>query len=353
MAQLIGRGLVGKGLVSGLAGRRIHAGRGLLARLLAITVLPVLGVGLFVALLLGVQRVSALRAIDDSLAGTVSRILATTLDVSELPQVVSQLQAAVSAENVVFVDVRPAGDTVRFFRSKTPETDWALRAAYDEATQARPGDHRFVFHDVRALLYQGAASQVTSPEVRQRLNAFAATLKAHDQAMQVIRAGVYEDAAGRRTLRFADEGQPAASPPAALLPTTTLPAAPGSRLLFTLGVGVNNAEIEALLSRQQGLVIGACTLAALLAAGLAWRATRRIVRPIVQLTRAADRLSLGDLGEAVPLEAPAHTVTELSELAQAIERLRTSLALAMSRLRPSAPAIAPLPAAPRGERREP
>lgn len=351
MAQLIGRGVVGKGpvgrgLVSGLAGRRIHAGRGLLARLLAITVLPVLGVGLFVALLLGVQRVSALRAIDDSLAGTVSRILATTLDVSELPQVVSQLQAAVSAENVVFVDVRPAGDTVRFFRSKTPETDWALRAAYDEAVRARPGDHRFVFHDQRALLYRGAASQVDSPEVRQRLNAFAATLNAQDQVMQVIRAEVYEEASGRRTLRFADDGQPG----------TSLLAAPGSRLIFTLGVGVNNAEIEALLSRQQGLVIGACTLVALLAAGLAWRATRRIVRPIVQLTRAADRLSLGDLGEAVSLEAPAHTVTELSELAQAIERLRTSLALAMSRLRPSAPATqlqTTLPTAPRGERREP
>ena len=318
-------------MVPGLVGRRVHAGRGLLARLLAITVLPVLGVGLFVVLLLGVQRVSALQAIDDSLAGTVARILATTLDVSELPQVVSQLQAAVSAENVVFVDVRPAGDTVRFFRSKTPETDWALRAAYDEAVQTRPGDHRFVFHDQRALLYQGAASQVGSPEVRQRLNAFAATLKAQDQVMQVIRAEVYEDAGGRRTLRFAEDGQPA----------SLLLAAPGSRLIFTLGVGVNNAEIEALISRQQGLVIGACTLAALLAAGLAWRATRRIVRPIVQLTRAADRLSLGELGEAVSLEAPARAVTELSELAQAIERLRTSLALAMSRLRPQSSILQP------------
>ena len=345
MAQLIGRGVVPR-----LVGRRIHAGRGLLARLLAITVLPVLGVGLFVALLLGVQRVSALRAIDDSLASTVARILATTLDVSELPQVVSQLQAAVSAENVVFVDVRPAGDTVRFFRSKTPETDWALRAAYDESVRARPGDHRFVFHDQRALLYQGAASQVDSLEVRQRLNAFAATLSEQDQVMQVIRAEVYEDASGRRTLRFADDGQPAPS-----LPTTLPPAAPGGGLIFTLGVGVNNAEIEALLSRQQGLVIGGCTLAALLAAGLAWRATRRIVRPIVQLTRAADRLSLGELGEAVSLEAPARAVTELSDLAQAIERLRTSLALAMSRLRPHPQATqlqTTLPAVLRGERRE-
>ena len=341
MAQLIGKGLAGVGFVPRLAGCRTHIGRGLLARLLAITVLPVLGVGLFVALLLGVQRVSALRAIDDSLASTVARILATTLDVSELPQVVNQLQAAVSAENVAFVDVRPAGDPVRFFRSKTPETDWALRAAYDASVRARPGDHRFVFKDQRALLYRDAASQVDSPEVRQRLNTFAATLKAQDQPMQVIRAEVYEDAAGRRTLRFADDGQP----------STLLPVAPGGRLIFTLGVGVNNTQIEALLSRQQGLVIGACMLAALLAAGLAWRATGRIVRPILQLTRAADCLSLGELGEAVSLEAPAQTVTELNELAQAIERLRTSLTLAMSRLRPQPPT--PPSAAFRSERREP
>ena len=304
----------------------VRAGRGLLSRLLAITVLPVLAVGLFVALLLGVQRVSALRAIDDSLASTVARILATTLDVSELSQVVTQLQAAVSAENVAFVDVRPAGDTVRFFRSKTPETDWALRAAYDEAVLARPGDHRFVFHDQRALLYQNAASQVASPEVRQRLNTFAATLTGRDQVMQVIRAEVYEDAGGRRSLRFADDGHP----------NRLLPTRPGTTLIFTLGVGVNNAEIEALLSRQQGWVIGACTLAALLASGLAWRATRRIVRPIVLLTREADRLSLGDLSGPVALDLLGRGVTELSELAQAIERLRTSLALAMNRLRPIA-----------------
>ena len=260
-----------------------------------------------------------------------ARILATTLDVSELPQVVTQLQAAVTAENVVFVDVRPAGDTVRFFRSKTPETDWALRAAYDASVLARPTDHRFVFRDVRAELYRGAAAQVGSPEVRQRLNAYAAALKVQDQVMQVTRAEVYEDSGGRRTLRFADAGQP----------TALLPAAPGGTLIFTLGVGVNNAEIEGLLSRQQWLVIAACLLAALLAAGLAWRATRRIVRPIVLLTRAADRLSLGELEEPVTLEVPARTITELSELALAIERLRTSLSLALSRLRPQVAAPRP------------
>lgn len=296
---------------------RVRRGRGLLTRLLAITVLPALAVGLFVAALLGTERALALRAIDDSLATTVARILATTLDVSELPQVVTQLQAAVTAENVAFVDVRPSGgDGARFFRSKSPDTDWALRAAYDEATRASPGAHRFVFHDDRAGLYRGAANQVSDARVRARLNAVAASLPRGDQRFQVVRAGVYQDLSGRRSLRL----------PGQATPTGTL--------LFELGVGVSNTETERLLVRQQWQVIAATSLVALLAAGLAWRATQRIVRPLVALTRAADRLSLGELEEPVTLLASARTITELSELAQAIERLRTSLALALSRLRP-------------------
>jgi HAMP domain-containing protein len=303
---------------------RRTAGRGLLPRLLTITVLPVLIVGLFVTALLWAERISALRAIDESLASTVARILATTLDVSELPQVVGQLQAAVTAENVAFVDVQPAGDSMRFFRSKSPETDWALRSAYDAATVNSPGSQRFIFHDDRQSLYTAAAAQVRDPGVKARLNGVAAGLPERDQRYQVIRAEVYETFSGVRTLRLPGE------------------AAPPGMLIFALGVGVSNADIEALLFRQQWLVALACALAVLLAAGLAWRATRRIVRPLVALTHAADRLSLGelDLGEldgSVVLAGSARSITELNELAQAIERLRISLSLAMSRLRPQAP----------------
>ena len=311
---------------------RSPAGRGLLGRLLAITVLPVLMVGLFVALLLGAQRMSALRAVDDSLAGTVARILATTLDVSDLSQVAAQLQAAVTAENVAFVDVRPAEGGLRFFRSKSPETDWALRAAYDAAVVRAPGDHRFVFHDDRSQLYRQAAAEVADPAVRERLGRVADALAPGEQAYQVVRAGVYESRQGQRLVRLPGEPVPAGA------------------LIFELGVGVNNAGIERLLGEQQWLVAGACVLAALLAAALAWRATGRIVRPIVQLTRAADRLSLGELGEPVPLTLPGRPITELSELAQAIERLQTSLALAMSRLRPQPGPTGGSPSGPGGRR---
>ncbi|WP_188963896.1 HAMP domain-containing protein [Deinococcus aquiradiocola] len=293
--------------------------RSLLARLLTVTVLPVLLLGLFVAAVLGAERMSALRAVDDSLAATVARILGTTLDVSDLTQVAAQLQAAVTADNVEFVDVRPTGDTLRFFRSKTPDTDWALRRAYDAAQTTDPASHRFVFHDTRLALYRDAAARVTDPAVRDRLNRVADTLSGGDRAYQVVRARVYEDRSGQRALQL--PGDPA----------------PGGTPLFELGVGVSNTGIETLLLRQQWLVVIACTLAALLAAALAWRATRRVVTPIVHLTRTADRLSLGDLQDPVTLDAPTRTITELHDLALAIERLRTSLALAMTRLRPAPP----------------
>ena len=291
-----------------------RAGRSLLARLLMVTLLPVLLVGAAVAALLGVQRMTALRAIDESLAGTVARILATTLDVRDLSQVTAQLQAAVTAPDVAFIDVQPVGGELRYFRSRTPENDWALRPAYDAQLLARPYDHRFVYGgELRTLTL--AAARAAPPAVRARLERQARQAAA-PQVIQLVQASVYQDRSGVRALRLPGEAAP-----------------PGAHI-FDLGVGVSNAEIDALLGRQQWLAAAAGTLSVLLGVTLAWRATRRIVRPIVALTRAADRLSLGDLDGPLTLPTPHHTITELHELAQAIERLRTSLGLALSRLRP-------------------
>ncbi|MBN1352516.1 HAMP domain-containing protein [candidate division KSB1 bacterium] len=56
---------------------------------------------------------------------------------------------------------------------------------------------------------------------------------------------------------------------------------------------------------------------------------RRMSRPIVELTKAADAISLGNFSNAVT----AKTKDEIGELAIAIERMRTSLQKAMDRLR--------------------
>ncbi len=53
-----------------------------------------------------------------------------------------------------------------------------------------------------------------------------------------------------------------------------------------------------------------------------------ISKPVVQLTKAADAISMGKIDTAIEVE----TKDEINELAQAIERMRKSLKKAMERL---------------------
>ena len=73
---------------------------------------------------------------------------------------------------------------------------------------------------------------------------------------------------------------------------------------------------------KRGLVI-------LLVAAIAWFSARAIVTPIMKLTDAAERMSLGDLNVKIDIKSK----DEIGLLAQAIGRMQTSLRLAMSRLR--------------------
>lgn len=120
---------------------------------------------------------------------TVSRLLATTLDVSDLSQVAkTQPHGAMTAKNVVFVDMRLPGAGLCFFRSKSPVTDWELRTAYDEASVAAFAEHRFVLHDDRSALYRQAASGVSHPGVKARLPLVAKTILPDEQMYQMVRA---------------------------------------------------------------------------------------------------------------------------------------------------------------------
>ena len=77
------------------------------------------------------------------------------------------------------------------------------------------------------------------------------------------------------------------------------------------------------------LVLGISLLAALAAALLTLRATRRIVQPIERLVKSAEAISMGDLAQ--PVRADRND--EIGDLAQALERMRLSLESAMERLR--------------------
>ena len=88
-------------------------------------------------------------------------------------------------------------------------------------------------------------------------------------------------------------------------------------------------EVFAALNRVQkfALTLFGCTV--LLVSGIAWFSARAIVTPIMKLTDAAERMSLGELNVKIDIKSK----DEIGLLAQAVGRMQTSLRLAMNRLR--------------------
>jgi len=62
---------------------------------------------------------------------------------------------------------------------------------------------------------------------------------------------------------------------------------------------------------------------------IAWLSARTIVKPIMQLTNAAERMSMGDLEVKIDIKSK----DEIGLLAQALNRMQTSLNMAMERMR--------------------
>lgn len=286
-----------------------------------ITVLPILTLGILIAAYLTAHNRAELSRISASVSYAVASVLATTLDVTDLTQVSTQLRAAVAAPNVAFIDVQPAGDAPRAFISDEPQTDWLLRPQLDAALQAHPTETHFSWPDTRADAYR-AAQATLSPDapqsVRDHLQAAQATLDAtrgQPQTYEVTQLDVYDTPGGTRALR---------------LPGQTAPL--GERL-FRLTIGVTLTDLTAALQRQLLTLLLACAITAATAALLAWLAARRVVTLLLAITHAAQQASLGQLRD--PIHIPRRgRPDELSDLIGAIERLRVSLHLALTRLRP-------------------
>jgi len=79
--------------------------------------------------------------------------------------------------------------------------------------------------------------------------------------------------------------------------------------------------------QEFALILLAATV--LLVLIIAWFSARAIVKPIMKLTDAAERMSLGELNVKIDIKSK----DEIGLLAQAIGRMQTSLRLAMNRLR--------------------
>jgi HAMP domain-containing protein len=297
---------------------------GLSAKTILTTVLPVFILGIFVVLLLTLQRVNTLETLGRTLADSVVRILATTLDVQDLTLVNTQLQAAVSSENVAFVDVRPSGAAVRFFTSKDPNTDWSLLRLYDQFLKETPGSRHFKYTDTRAAQYRqilqqsragntGARKDVQE-HLQDALNRLT-PLEGQVTDLQVIEVEVYVTPAGARNVRFVGEARPA------------------GEKLFDLGIGVIDKSVRDLLDAQLGSILLLTALALLGTLALAVWFGRRLVRPVLALTAAVNHISLGKMDAPMPQQDG----DELADLAESVDRLRVSLVMALNRLRPKGP----------------
>ncbi len=104
---------------------------------------------------------------------------------------------------------------------------------------------------------------------------------------------------------------------------------------WVIGVGTaqnefldSAAKIEA-SSKQSSLILFSVLILSLAAAVMIWIVVAgRITRPIIMLTEAAEKMSLGDLAITIDIDSK----DEIGALAKAIGRMQTSLKLAMDRL---------------------
>lgn len=98
---------------------------------------------------------------------------------------------------------------------------------------------------------------------------------------------------------------------------------------WVLALLQEDTEVFADLNRVQkfALYLLGCTI--LLVSVIAWFSARAIVTPVMKLTDAAERMSLGELNVKIDIKSR----DEIGLLAQAIGRMQTSLRLAMNRLR--------------------
>jgi HAMP domain-containing protein len=288
--------------------------------------LPVTIVGVLVILLFMLYRPNILGVVSHNLAGTVTRVLASSLDVTDFSLVESQLKAAVSSRDVAFVDVRPPNATMRFFVSKNPDIDWKLSRDYDSYLLEHPNASQFQYTDHLAQTYKTQLDLLgTDP---QKLGRDEADVRAHLQAkidsfqsnanrqtnFEVVRAEVYDLPNGQRELRLLDEPKPT-----------------GTKA-FDLGVGVLARDVQDVLDTQFRWILG-LTLAAIALALIATvLISQRLAQPILEITNAANRVSLGEIHTPVSgLGNNDLPRDEVEDLGRAVDRMRLSLVLAMKR----------------------
>lgn len=98
---------------------------------------------------------------------------------------------------------------------------------------------------------------------------------------------------------------------------------------WVLGVQQEESEIFETMTMIQRFALALLAATVLLVVAIAWFSARALATPIMKLTDAAERMSLGELNVKIDVDSR----DEIGLLAQAVGRMQTSLQIAMRRLR--------------------
>lgn len=103
----------------------------------------------------------------------------------------------------------------------------------------------------------------------------------------------------------------------------------GTKTIGKIGVAIKEDWFTAIVRRVQLTILIVTLVALVLAVGGAVFGAQRMTRPIVELTEAANRISLGELDAPIAVQAQ----DEIGTLAESLDRMRISLKQAIERLR--------------------
>jgi HAMP domain-containing protein len=221
------------------------------------------------------------------------------------PEIGSSDAFKLSLQNVVnqkefslaMIDIEPAEDNKSYkdvFVSAEPATASTLEKDFDAFRETPTGRE----HDASFI---------------------SAGFGANKENITIIWADVFEKSDGHRIIKFDDgtEYNPE--------PNDTEPA----KKLFRYNLGWLKADSHNAAIQHVFLIIGFLATGLLLAIAAATWFANQTAKPIVALTQAADRISLGEL--ETPITSDQNN--ELGDLAGAVERMRVSLKTAIERLR--------------------
>ncbi|HQR38631.1 MAG TPA: HAMP domain-containing protein [Blastocatellia bacterium] len=113
------------------------------------------------------------------------------------------------------------------------------------------------------------------------------------------------------------------------VPIEDVAAKEGAHTIGRIGVAIKEEWFTAIVARVRWTILGVTLVALLLAVAGAVFGARKLTRPIVELTEAANRISLGELD--VPIAVT--TDDEIGTLGESLDRMRISLKQAIERLR--------------------